>query len=150
MDICCRSGNKSATTRCILNSVMATTTYLASSAVCSEPVGLGVPDCLTMNIVNHQGYGREHHENEIHAPAEWHATQPLDGFSKHGARTLGISDASPQSPPGHKTPTHRRGFTPQTASDGPRVAASSKFPPTVSPPPVTEGLLWPHTQPPTP
>lgn len=41
---------------------MATTTYLASSAVCSEPVGLGVPDCLTMNIVNHQGYGREQHE----------------------------------------------------------------------------------------
>ena len=41
---------------------MATTTYLASSAVCSEPVSLGMPDCLTMNIVNHQGYSREHHD----------------------------------------------------------------------------------------
>ncbi|CAL4109200.1 unnamed protein product, partial [Meganyctiphanes norvegica] len=38
---------------------MATTTYIASSAVCSDPVS--VPDCLTMNIVN-QGYGREAHE----------------------------------------------------------------------------------------
>lgn len=40
---------------------MATTTYIASSAVCSDPVS--VPDCLTMNIVNPQGYvSREPHE----------------------------------------------------------------------------------------
>ncbi|XP_063845059.1 silk gland factor 3-like [Scylla paramamosain] len=39
---------------------MATTTYIASSAVCSDPVS--VPDCLAMNIVNTQGYGREAHE----------------------------------------------------------------------------------------
>ncbi|XP_042865914.1 silk gland factor 3-like [Penaeus japonicus] len=50
---------------------MATTTYIASSAVCSDPVS--VPDCLTMNIVNSQGYGhRDAHEMKYmpqqHAP----------------------------------------------------------------------------------